>query len=114
MDGLLQTLPQHGVETANRFVAETSVLHTLVPLDSAGLPRLVVELLNVQSGQLFEFDFTDSGDDVFFDVVAVILGGTLADGGFGVVFKPESYPLSNCEIPIPCYINLLAVLYGLL
>lgn len=48
---------------------------------------LVVELLEVQGGELAELDFTDVGHDVLVDVVFVVGGGGLPDGGFGIVTR---------------------------
>jgi len=91
---LIQALPEHGVEAADGLVAEAQVFHALVTFDPALGLGFVVELLDIQCGELAEFDFADVGHDVLVDVVLVIGGGGLADRGLGIVFEPGFGPLA--------------------
>ena len=86
------------MEAADRLGAQAQVFHPFVTLDPAFGLGLVVEFLNVQSGQLIQLDFAYAGDDVFVDVVLVVGGGGFPDGRFGVVLEPSLSPLPHCEL----------------
>ena len=45
----------------------------LVPLYSAFLLKVVVELLDLDSGQLVQLDVAQLGDDVLVDVVQIVV-----------------------------------------
>ncbi len=53
---LLQALPQHRVQSANRLVAETQIVHVFVPLHSAVRLRLIVKFLDLQCRERRQFD----------------------------------------------------------
>ena len=86
------------MEAANGFGAQAQVFYALVTLDSALGFGLVVELLDVQRGQLVQLDFAYVRNDVFVDVVLVVGRVGFPDGGLGVVLKPRFSPLAHCEL----------------
>ena len=47
----------------------------LVPLYSAILLKVIVEFLDLNRGQLIQFDVAQLGDDVVVDVIQVIIFG---------------------------------------
>ena len=110
---LVQRRAEHGVETAHRPGAQTPVLHTLVFLYSAAFFRLVVELLNIQSGELFQFDLTDVRRDVMLNVAAVVFHCAVLDGRFAVVLMPEPTPFLYRVLPCLGHINFPVFLNGL-
>ena len=91
---LVEALAKHGVKAADGLVAEAQVFHALVTFDPALGLGLVVELLEIQCGELAEFDFADVGHDVLVDVVLVVGGGGLPDRGLSVVLEPGFHPLA--------------------
>ena len=109
---LIQALPEHGVEAADGFAAEAQVFHALVTFDSALGLGFVVELLDIQCGELAEFDFADVGHDVLVDVVLVVGGGGLPDGGLGVILEPGFRPLAYCVLTGFVCIHFFGLLQG--
>ena len=67
---------------AQPFVFQFDMRVTLHP---ARHFQLVVEPLDIERGQLVQLDITDAGDDVFLDVVVVVVRRLLPDGGLGVL-----------------------------
>ena len=63
-------------------------LDVIVSLDPTGGLQLVVKALDLQGSQLVQLDTADAGDDMFFDVVAVIVCRLLPDVGLGVGVEP--------------------------
>ncbi len=61
----------------------------------ARLLGLVVELLEVEGGELVQFDAADVGDHMVLDVAAVVFGGGVLHGGLAVVFIPEPAPVRD-------------------
>ena len=96
LNRLIQTLAEHGVEAADGFVAQAEIFHPFIAFNSALGLGLIVELLEIQCGELTEFDFADVGHDVLIDVVLVIGGSGFSDRGLGVVLEPSFRPLTHC------------------
>ena len=95
---LVEALAEHGVKAADSFVAQAQILHVLVPFDPALGLGFVVELLEIQRGELTEFNFADVGRDVVFNVAAVVFRCAVFDGGLAVVLVPEPAPFLHCVL----------------
>ena len=61
---------------------------------------VIVELLDVQSGQLLQLDVTDAGFDMVADVVGVVLHGAGADVRLGVGFEPQPHPFGHRVVSV--------------
>ena len=85
------------MDAMDEAVAQSLVLQfdVFIPLNPPGSFQLVVELLDLDRGELVQPDGADAGDDVLLDVVAVVVRSLLPDGGFRVGFKPQPHPLSH-------------------
>ena len=64
----------------------------LVPLHPAVFLEVVVELLDLDGGQLVQLDVAQLGNDVLVDVVQVIIFGFLSEPRFGVDLIPQFDP----------------------
>ena len=98
LNRLIQTLAEHGVEAADGFVAQAEIFHPFIAFDSAFGLGPVVELLEIQRGELAGFDFADVWDDVFINIVFVVGGGGFPDGGLGVILEPSFRSLAYREL----------------
>ena len=81
----------------------------LVPLYSAILLKIIVELLNLDGSQLIQFDVAQLGDDVVVDVIQVIIFGFFSEPRFGIDFIPQLDPAPDRVSVRPGDIQLLAV-----
>ena len=52
------------MEATDRFGAQAQIFHTLIAFDPTFGLGLVLELLDVQRGELVQLDFADVRDDV--------------------------------------------------
>lgn len=59
-------------------------LNVLVPLYSTVLLEIVVELLDLDRGELVQLDVPQFRDDVVVDVVQIVVLGVLPEPGFGI------------------------------
>lgn len=109
---LVETLAEHGVDAPDGADAETLVGHPLVLFHPALPPGVVVELLEVQGGELVQLDVADAGHHMVLDVALVVRGGGVFDGGFAVVFVPEPAPLGHGVLPGLGHVYLLVFLHG--
>lgn len=64
----------------------------LVPLYPPVLLEIVVELLDLDRGELVQLDVPQFGDDVVVDVVQIIVLGVLPEPGLGVDLVPHLHP----------------------
>ena len=83
------------MQSANRLVAETQIVHVFVPLHSAVRLRLIVEFLDLQRCERRQLDVPDARHDMLVDVVLVICRRGCADGWLCVVLVPELRPLAH-------------------
>ena len=67
-------------------------LNMLVPLYPPVLLEIVVELLDLDRGELVQLDVPQLGDDVVVDVVQIIVLGVLPKPGLGVDLVPHLHP----------------------
>ena len=59
-------------------------LDVLVPLHSTVLLEIVVDLLDLDRGELVQLDVPQFRDDVVVDVVQIVVLGVLPEPGFGI------------------------------
>ena len=59
-------------------------LDVLVPLHPPVLLEIVVELLDLDRGELVQLDVPQLGDDVVIDVIQIVVLGVLPEPGFGI------------------------------
>ena len=102
------------MQSANRLVAETQIVHVFVPLHSAVCLRLIVEFLDLQRRKRRQLDVPDARHNMLVDVVLVIRRCGRADGWLGVVLIPELRPFTYCVIPALRHIDLFEFLHRLL
>lgn len=69
------------MDASDEAVAQSFVLQLdmIVPLNPPGGFQLVVELLDLQGGELVQLDISDARDDVLLDVVVVVVRRLLPD-----------------------------------
>lgn len=104
---------KHGVDSSNGADAEALIRHSLVLFYPARLPGMIVELLEVQGGELVQFDGANAGDDMVLDQAAVIFGGGVFDGGLTVDLMPEPAPVGHGILPgLGHHVDLLIFLHG--
>ena len=78
----------------DRPVAEALVfqLDVLVLLYPPILLEIVVELLDLDRGELVQLDVPQFGDDVVIDVVQIVVLGVLPKPGLGIDLVPHLHP----------------------
>ena len=112
-DGEVQGGRDHLVEIPHRFGTEAfGLMFGLQPFYSAGGQQFLVELLQIQRGELVQREITDVGLDVVVDVPPVGLMGGGADLDFGVVLKPDVQPLSHGILAGPDQVQAGGLLDG--
>ena len=74
---------------------------------------IVVHLLNLDSGEPFEFYSSDGRYDVVFDHVLIGLCGVVTDHRFAVGFKPQPAPLRHGIVLVVVHRNAPVVPDGL-
>lgn len=71
------------------------LIFSLQPVYPALGQQLLVELLQVQRGKLFQRDVPDVGIDVIVDVAPIGLVGVRPDFDFGIVLESHLHPLHH-------------------
>ena len=91
---LLQAVVQQCVDAPHHSGAETFVLEfgKILALDPSAFLEVVVKPLDLNGGQLVQWDVPNSGDDVVLDVVGVVGFGVGPDAGLGVDLVPRPHP----------------------
>ena len=113
---LLQAVVQQRVDAPYHAGAETLVLQLDVgiPLDAAGFLQVVVELLDLDGGQLFQRCVAQFGDDVVVDVVEVVVLGFLPQAWLGVDLIPQLDPRAQRVGFGAAHVQLFSLRNGLL
>ena len=98
---LLQAVVQQCMDTANYSGAETFVLEfrKIFALNPSALLEAVVKSLDLNGGQLVQWDAANSGDDVVLDIVGVVGFRIWPDARFNVDLVPRPYPRCHCVSP---------------
>ena len=102
------------MQSANRLVAETQIVHVFVPLHSTVRFRLVVEFLDLQRCERRQLDVPDARLDMLVNVVLVICRRGCSNGRLRVVPVPELRPLAYRVIPPLRHIDLFEFFHRLL
>lgn len=110
---LFQCRVEDAMDTPDEAVAQTLVLQldVFIPLNPPGGFQLIVELLDLQGGELVQLDTADAGNDVLLDIIVVVICRLLSDGGFGVGLEPQPHPLSHRvfaaanNVHLPVFLN---------
>ena len=113
LHSLVQRRAEHGVESPHCPGAQAPVLHPFVFLHPAALFRFIVEFLEIQGGELFQFDLADVGRDVVLNIAAVVFRCAVFDGRLAVVLVPEPAPFLYRVLPCLGHIDFPAFLNGL-
>ena len=110
-----QRRAEHPVDAVDEAVAQPLVLqlNMFVPLNTPGGFQPVIELLDLDRGELVQPDITDPGDDVLFDVVIVVVRRLLPDGGLGIGLEPQPHPFGYRVFATTDYVYLSIFLNGL-
>ena len=82
--------------------------------DSAVLPKLVVQPLDIHGLKLIQLDLAQFGADVGVNEHFVVDGGALPDSGLGIDFIPQVHPLSHRVHTGPLDIQVFALRDGFL
>lgn len=85
-----------------------------IPLDAAGFLQVVVELLDLDGGQLFQRCVAQFGDDVVVDVVEVVVLGFLPQARLGVDLVPQLDPRAQRVGLGAAHVQLFSLRDGLL
>ena len=85
-----------------------------IPLDAAGFLQVVVELLDLDGGQLFQRCVAQFGDDVVVDVVEVVVLGFLPQAWLGVDLIPQLDPRAQRVGFGAAHVQLFSLRNGLL
>lgn len=74
------------MDAVDRPDAQALILQfdVLVPLHSTVLLEIVVDLLDLDRGELVQLDVPQFRDDVVADVVQIVVLGVLPEPGFGI------------------------------
>ena len=107
---LLQAVVQQRVDAPNHSGAETFVLEfgEVFALNSSGFLEVVVKPLDLDGGQLVQWDAPNSGDDMVLDVVGVVGFGVGPDAGLSVDLIPHFHPRTDRVSPGFGYVQPLA------
>ena len=113
---LLQAVVQQRVDAPYHTGAETLVLQfdVGVPLDAAGFLQVVVELLDLDGGQLFQRCVAQLGNDVVVNVVEVVVLGFLPQARLGVDLIPQLDPRAQRVGFGSAHVQLFSLRNGLL
>ena len=113
---LLQAVVQQRVDTPHHACAEALVLQfdVGIPLDTSGLLQVVVELLNLDGGQLFQRRTAQFRDNVVVDVVEVVVLGFLSQARLGVDLIPQLDPRAQRVGLGAAHVQLFSLRNGLL
>ena len=101
----------HGVDTPYRGTAETGFFPLLFPRPPA-FQQVLVELLNLPTGELVQLDGSDPWDGILLNSSFVVPCGRWPDAGFGVQFEPQPQPLCHGVLSGAGHVQLLALRDG--
>ena len=104
------------MDTPHHACAEALVLQfdVGIPLDTSGLLQVVVELLNLDGGQLFQRRTAQFRDNVVVDVVEVVVLGFLSQARLGVDLIPQLDPRAQRVGFGAAHVQLFSLRNGLL
>ena len=85
-----------------------------ISLDAAGFLQVVVELLDLDGGQLFQRRVAQLGNDVVVNVVEVVVLGFLPKARLGVDLIPQLDPRAQCVGLGSAHVQLFSLRNGLL
>ena len=113
---LLQAVVQQRVDAPYHAGAEALILQLDVgiSLDAAGFLQVVVELLDLDGGQLFQRRVAQLGNDVVVNVVEVVVLGFLPKARLGVDLIPQLDPRAQCVGLGSAHVQLFSLRNGLL
>ena len=112
---LLQAVVQQGMDAMDHPDAQSLVLQldVLVPLHPPVLLEIVVELLDLDRGELVQLDVPQLGDDVVIDVIQIVVLGVLPKPGLGIDLVPHRHPAFHRVGAATVHIQSLTVRDGL-
>ena len=102
------------MQSANRLVAETQIVHVFVPLHPTVCFRFIVKFLDLQRCERRQLDVPDARLDMLVDVVLVICRRGCADGWLCVVLILELRPLAHRVVAPLRHIDLFEFFHRLL
>ena len=110
--GAVQGIVEHQVQAADGGAAETWAAVTALAVGTAALHQLLVELLQVVSGQLGELDAADTWNGVLLDHQAVAICRGDTDIWLGIDVVPAPQPCGHGILICAADIDALAGRHG--
>ena len=106
------TVVEHRIQSTDMGVTQSWRFVLLCLPDPTMIFQIVVQLLDMPYGQIFQFDIPQRWDDVAVDKPAVVICGGGTNIRFGICFEPCVDPFSDCASVCAGYIQRLRFLEG--